>query len=475
MSWISVFLIVGLFLPSNSVLHYKTYGALEFILSGDERRSFSSAQSWCKQHGSTLAEITSEHIWNRTLEFIDEFEWNGKTLLLNANGKQLPAWQWITGEPFRDVDSYPLKIDEEMYGRLSKIGNQTLSITQCTPNCEYGCSNGYICEHLGDWSCKGTHSSNSIPLDGNCYVFHHDKRIDWFEAYYECQKNNGRLATFKNIKEEEASIAQKLEHGRKYWIGLYRYEWRWADSNELLGFSNWQLYYPHHAHACIYVYWYTNKWLTNECNSLSPFVCLRDVTKCVTNPCQNNATCSYVDNNYTCQCAPGFTGSYCETKHANECDDDPCRNGATCIDSARDYIRSFGSAGSECQAVPSPPYMMLTIIIVVVVISVVFPALAPGVPALAPGVPALVPSVPALVPGVPALIPGSTVFDTSVPTPSPGIFHGINSGSTVSCDEQAEITECLDVFDGFSEELLEIDDGEIRFLVPNWEYELNHL
>ena len=50
------------------------------------------------------------------------------------------------------------------------------------------------------------------------------------------------------------------------------------------------------------------------------------MTNCVSNPCRNNDTCSYVDNNYTCQCAPGFTGSYCETKHALVIDDNLCRN-----------------------------------------------------------------------------------------------------------------------------------------------------
>ena len=58
-----MFLLVGLFPPLTSVLHYKTYGTLEFIFPGDEiKGSPTSAQSWCKEHGSTLAEITSDHI-----------------------------------------------------------------------------------------------------------------------------------------------------------------------------------------------------------------------------------------------------------------------------------------------------------------------------------------------------------------------------------------------------------------------------
>ena len=373
MSWISVFLLVGLFLPSNSVLHNKTYRTLEFISPGyTETRSLSSARSWCKQHGSTLAEITSEYIWKRTLQFLDEFGLNRNYLLLNANGKQLPAWQWITGETFRDVDSYPLGIHREQYGFLSKSGNRGLSITKSFPNGEYGSSNGYVCEQSGN-RCSNPQSSNSIPLDGNCYVFHHDKNITWFEAFYECQKNIGRLATFKNIKENQASIAQQLRHGKKYWIGLFRYEWRWADSKELLGFSNWDTLFPHPEDSCLIVNLQTREWLTTDCMHSDNFICLRDVTKCVTNPCRNNATCSYVDNHYTCQCAPGFTGSHCETKHANECGDDPCQNGATCFDSNTDYIRSCmpESEEVESQTVSSVPDMTMSLIIVVVVIAII--------------------------------------------------------------------------------------------------------
>ena len=264
--------------------------------------------------------------------------------------------------------------NRKQYGFLSKSGksgNQTLFTTESFPNCIYGCRNGYVCELPGDWSCKGTHSSISIPPDGNCYVFHHDKSISWFEAYYECYKNNGRLATFKNINKNQASIAQQLEHEMDYWIGLYRYEWRWADSKELFGFSNWDTLFPHPEDSCIIVDLRTRKWLTIECMYSYNFVCLKDLTKCVMNPCRNNDTCSYVDNNYTCRCPPGFTGSHCETKLANECSDDNCRNGTTCFDPDTDYIRSCtpGSERSEYQTVPN---MTMTLIIVVVVIATVF-------------------------------------------------------------------------------------------------------
>ena len=79
-----------------------------------------------KLQGSTLAEITSEHIWNLYLNFVNEIGLNITNIILNADGRALPAWQWTTGESFSDVDSYQLGFDSEMYGRLSKTGNQNV-------------------------------------------------------------------------------------------------------------------------------------------------------------------------------------------------------------------------------------------------------------------------------------------------------------------------------------------------------------
>ena len=82
MSWCPcVFVIVELFIPSTSAQINQTYGNLEFISPG-VLASLSSAHSWCIQHGSTLAEITSEHIWNLTLVFVEEFRLTRRDLIL---------------------------------------------------------------------------------------------------------------------------------------------------------------------------------------------------------------------------------------------------------------------------------------------------------------------------------------------------------------------------------------------------------
>ncbi|XP_052248706.1 protocadherin Fat 4-like [Dreissena polymorpha] len=60
------------------------------------------------------------------------------------------------------------------------------------------------------------------------------------------------------------------------------------------------------------------------------------VNECVSNPCQNNGTCTSYVNNYLCTCQQGWTGIRCET-NINECEGVVCDNNGTCVD----HINSF--------------------------------------------------------------------------------------------------------------------------------------
>ena len=37
-----------------------------------------------------------------------------------------------------------------------------------------------------------------------------------------------------------------------------------------------------------------------------------DINECNSNPCQNGGTCTDFINNYSCQCAAGYSGVNCE-------------------------------------------------------------------------------------------------------------------------------------------------------------------
>ena len=38
-----------------------------------------------------------------------------------------------------------------------------------------------------------------------------------------------------------------------------------------------------------------------------------DIDECASNPCENGASCTDEVNGYNCGCAPGYTGTHCET------------------------------------------------------------------------------------------------------------------------------------------------------------------
>ncbi|XP_023222403.1 sushi, von Willebrand factor type A, EGF and pentraxin domain-containing protein 1-like [Centruroides sculpturatus] len=77
------------------------------------------------------------------------------------------------------------------------------------------------------------------------------------------------------------------------------------------------------------------------CLFLGP-VCQYNIDDCLSNPCQNGATCQDLIANYTCHCIRGFTGRNCET-NIDDCADDFCQNNATCIDGIEEFI---------CQCLP---------------------------------------------------------------------------------------------------------------------------
>ena len=73
-----------------------------------------------------------------------------------------------------------------------------------------------------------------------------------------------------------------------------------------------------------------------------------DIDECASAPCRNGATCTDLVNGYTCTCAPGWTGTHCETD-INECISNPCVNGI-CSNANDKYFCTCnaGWTGTNC-------------------------------------------------------------------------------------------------------------------------------
>ena len=72
-----------------------------------------------------------------------------------------------------------------------------------------------------------------------------------------------------------------------------------------------------------------------------------DIDECSSSPCSSDATCVDGVNNYTCGCAPGYTGLSCETGRSQRQSEHVfqmwCMN--VCTEMSRSF---FGRADSKC-------------------------------------------------------------------------------------------------------------------------------
>ncbi|KAI0215840.1 hypothetical protein LSAT2_032107 [Lamellibrachia satsuma] len=76
---------------------------------------------------------------------------------------------------------------------------------------------------------------------------------------------------------------------------------------------------------------------------------LTQMVACNSNPCENNSNCTGLFHAFTCQCRTGFYGTTCS--EVDECSSHPCSNGGGCTDRTNGYSCACltGYAGATCQ------------------------------------------------------------------------------------------------------------------------------
>ncbi|XP_071961037.1 uncharacterized protein [Antedon mediterranea] len=75
-----------------------------------------------------------------------------------------------------------------------------------------------------------------------------------------------------------------------------------------------------------------------------------DITRCLSDPCQNGGTCMDFVNRFECNCTSGWIGETCGIDF-DECSSNPCLNLGTCIDNVDSYTCQClsGWTGGNCQ------------------------------------------------------------------------------------------------------------------------------
>ena len=75
-----------------------------------------------------------------------------------------------------------------------------------------------------------------------------------------------------------------------------------------------------------------------------------EINECDPNPCLNDGTCTDLVDDYSCECAPGFSGATCDV-NVDDCSPNPCLNGGTCEDGVNTFTCDCppGFPGTHCE------------------------------------------------------------------------------------------------------------------------------
>jgi hypothetical protein len=77
--------------------------------------------------------------------------------------------------------------------------------------------------------------------------------------------------------------------------------------------------------------------------------CELDVDECASGPCVNG-DCTNGQNQYSCTCSPGWTSTNCDV-NIDDCSPNPCQNGGTCADGVNSHTCDCpaGFSGANCE------------------------------------------------------------------------------------------------------------------------------
>jgi len=79
-------------------------------------------------------------------------------------------------------------------------------------------------------------------------------------------------------------------------------------------------------------------------------LCETNINECLSLPCQTGGTCLDQVNGFMCVCPAGYSGQQCQTS-IDECASAPCQNGGSCNDGVNNFVClcAVGNNGFLCQ------------------------------------------------------------------------------------------------------------------------------
>ncbi|XP_036407618.1 macrophage mannose receptor 1-like [Megalops cyprinoides] len=219
----------GLCTPCSCLSHQYHFVNIE--------KSWTEAQSYCRQNYTDLATIDSTEEMNSLMEAVGsadvkEYAWIG--LERGSSWK----WQWSLADPgfYRQGETefrnWNTGQPNNYGGRQNCVGMRDSGKWNDLP-CEDSTDAGFfVCYHGGERS-------------NQSYIRINESSKNWTEAQRYCREKHTDLVSVRNQTENE-EVKRLLPASTWVWIGLYRDSWKWSDQKNS-SFRNWSSGEPNNA------------------------------------------------------------------------------------------------------------------------------------------------------------------------------------------------------------------------------------
>ncbi|XP_064795166.1 uncharacterized protein LOC135515420 [Oncorhynchus masou masou] len=227
-----------------------TYSVKKYSLV-PEKKNWTEAQEYCRQHYTNLSIIHTEEDWKAIQFSLGDFSgdvWIG----LHRSGPT-EKWKWSDGEDFMFFNwENSFGLNPECYDCVSSISSHWQPV-------DCAAQRQYMCQRV--WHGNGTTEK--------VYELMQEPKTQQ-DAVTDCRKINGReLASICNQKEQEA--VDEVSTG-KTWIGLQQKNklWNWSNGEP---FQQWE--HTMGGGNCVQLN-SDRKWTPKDCSRQSIFLCYGD-------------------------------------------------------------------------------------------------------------------------------------------------------------------------------------------------------
>ncbi|XP_042257163.1 C-type mannose receptor 2-like [Thunnus maccoyii] len=229
----------------------------------EEQKTWYDAQKYCKEKYTDLATV---------------YDMTDMTRLCKSKENQQEAWIGLHNMPGIE--------NTKWHWSLPGVEYNATEAKWCSgePCCTFHESCVYM---ISPKNCRRDVPCTLRPIGFICYdeknsskKFHlFEEKKTWPEAQSYCRENHTDLVSGLNQLQDEKLKEEIKNTTFKYWVGLFRDNWRWSDES-LFSFRHWDHSYfvnqPLEKKCAMTMLNETGRWKTDDCKKTKSFFCYDD-------------------------------------------------------------------------------------------------------------------------------------------------------------------------------------------------------